>query len=89
MHKLRHSGVDTYCILALFYRSFVVRIFTFGFVAWYFSLSVVNNNEQNNIAVKQQYSMTKLCETGAVRVSHAILWDASLLYGGYELLPTG
>ncbi len=96
MRKLRQSGVDTH-LLALFYRSFVESILTFSFVAWYFSLSVVNKNKLNKIvnmaskiAGKQQHSMIKLCEFRAVRKSHAILRDASHpLYGEYELLPSG
>ncbi len=72
-------------------------ILTFSFVAWYFSLSVVNKNKLNKIvnvaskiAGKQQHSMIKLCEFRVVRKSYAILRDASHpLYGGYELLPSG
>ncbi len=96
MRKHRQYGVDTH-LLTLFYCSFVESILTFSFVAWYFSLSVVNKNKLNKIvnmaskiAGKQQHSMIKLCEFCVVRKSYAILRDASHpLYGGYELLPSG
>lgn len=69
---------------------------TFSFVAWYFSLSVVNRDKVNKIvnmaskiAGEQQYSMTKLCESRTVRKSHAIFGDAlHPLYGEYELSPS-
>lgn len=68
MLKLRQFGVDTH-ILILFYRSFVVSILTFGFIAWY--LSVVNKNKLNKIVnmarkiarLQQQHAITILCES--------------------------
>ncbi len=88
MRKLGQFGVDTH-LLTLFYCSFVESILTFSFVAWHFSLSVVNKNKLNKIvnmaskiAGKQKHCMIKLREFQFVRKSCAILRDASHpLYG--------
>lgn len=55
-------------------------ILTFSFIAWYFSLSVVNKNKSNKIvnmaskiAGKQQYGIATLCESQDVRKSNVIL----------------
>ena len=96
LRRLRQFRVDRH-IMILFYRSFIESVLTFCFVAWFFSLSIVNKNKLNKIVNmsskivgQQQLSMTRLCESRVAGKGRAILSDASHpLNTQYEMLPSG